>query len=186
MSPPELVSLLNEYLTEMTAIIQSAGGIIDKYEGDAIMAEFGAPLALSNHADLAVHAGLQMQRRMDELRQIWEKRGLPILRCRVGINSGSMIVGNMGSQQVCDYTVIGDAVNLASRLESANKFYRTHIMISEYTYTHLSSGMFRTRVLDVIKVQGKARAVKVLEVRGNRRTGRSNRAIVLSDVSPGV
>src|SRR4030095_7680896 len=119
MSASELVSLLNEYLTEMTAIILAHGGIIDKYEGDAIMAEFGVPLALSNHAELAVRAGLQMQRRLCELRQIWDKRGLPALQCRIGINTGPMIVGNMGSHQVFDYTVIGDAVNLASRLESA-------------------------------------------------------------------
>ena len=166
MSPTELVSLLNEYLSEMTEIILAHGGIIDKYEGDAIMAEFGAPLALPNHADLAVHAALAMQRRMGELRQEWETRGLPVLRCRVGINAGPMVVGNLGSHRVFDYTVLGDAVNLASRLENANKFYRTEIMISEDMYDQLSPGMFRTRVLDVIKVKGKSRAVKVLEVYG--------------------
>lgn len=166
MSPTELVSLLNEYLTEMTAIVLAQGGIIDKYEGDAIMAEFGAPLALANHAELAVRAGLQMQRRMQELRQVWEKRSLPMLRCRVGINTGSMLVGNMGSHQVFDYTVIGDAVNLASRLEGANKLYRTYMMIAESTYIQLTPGMFRTRVLDVIRVKGKTRAIKVFEVYG--------------------
>ena len=166
MAPAELVSLLNEYLTEMTTIILAQGGIIDKYEGDAIMAEFGAPLVLPNHAELAVRAALAMQRRLGELRPRWEKRGLPALRCRVGINTGPMVVGNMGSSQVFDYTVIGDAVNLASRLESANKLYRTYVMISEDTHSHLPPETFRTRVLDVIKVKGKSRAVKVFEVYG--------------------
>jgi adenylate cyclase len=166
MSPAELVGLLNEYLSEMTEIILAQGGIIDKYQGDAIMAEFGAPLAFSSHADTAVRAALTMQRRLRELRQAWEKRGLPALRCRIGINTGSMVIGNMGSHQVFDYTVLGDAVNLASRLESANKLYHTYLMISEFTYAYLSPNMFRTRVLDVIKVQGKSRAVKVLEVYG--------------------
>jgi adenylate cyclase len=166
MTPVALVDLLNEYLTEMTAIIFAHGGIIDKYEGDAIMAEFGAPLALPNHAELAVRTALAMQRRLEELRTVWEKRGLPALRCRMGINTGPMVVGNMGSNQVFDYTVLGDAVNLASRLESANKFYCTYVMISEDTHTHLPPGTFRTRVLDVIKVKGKSRAVKVFEVYG--------------------
>jgi adenylate cyclase len=166
MGPAELVSLLNEYLSEMTDIILLHQGIIDKYQGDAIMAEFGAPLALPNHADLAVRAALAMQRRLHYLRGEWDKRGLPALRCRVGINTGSMVVGNMGSRQVFDYTVMGDAVNLASRLESANKLYRTYVMISESTYDQLSPGMFRTRVLDVITVKGKSRAVKVFEVYG--------------------
>ncbi|MEW6669407.1 MAG: adenylate/guanylate cyclase domain-containing protein [Thermodesulfobacteriota bacterium] len=166
MTPAELVHLLNQYLTEMTEIVLAEGGIIDKYEGDAIMAEFGAPLPLPDHADKAVRAGLKMQRRLKELREIWKGQGLPELRCRVGINTGSMIVGNMGSNQVFDYTVIGDSVNLASRLEGANKRYNTYLMISESTLGYLTPGLFRTRVLDVIKVKGKTRAVKVFEVIG--------------------
>jgi adenylate cyclase len=166
MTPAELVHLLNQYLTEMTDIVLDEGGIIDKYEGDAIMAEFGAPLPLQDHADRAVRAGLRMQRRLKELREIWKTQGLPELRCRVGINTGSMIVGNMGSNQVFDYTVIGDAVNLASRLEGANKRYNTHLMISESTLGYLTPGLFRVRVLDVIKVKGKTKAVKVFEVIG--------------------
>ncbi len=166
LSPADLVSLLNEYLTEMTDIILAAGGIVDKYEGDAIMAEFGAPLMMPNHADMAVRAGLSMQRRLGELRQTWDKRGLPALKCRVGVNTGSMILGNMGSHQVFDYTVMGDAVNLASRLEGANKRYQTYMMISEFTYTYLSPDLFRARILDVIRVKGKSQAVKVFEVYG--------------------
>ncbi len=166
MSPSELVNLLNEYLTEMTGIILGEGGIIDKYQGDAIMAEFGVPIHAANNADMAVRAGLRMQRRLKELRQDWSGRNLPELRCRVGINTGMMIVGNMGSNQFSDYTVIGDAVNLASRLEGANKRYNTNLMVSESTHENLTPGMFKTRLLDVIKVKGKNRAVKVFEVYG--------------------
>jgi adenylate cyclase len=166
MAPTQLVQLLNRYLTEMTDIVLSEGGIIDKYEGDAIMAEFGAPIPLSDHADRAVRAGLRMKNRLKELSAQWAEDGLPELKCRVGINTGAMIVGNMGSRQVFDYTVIGDAVNLASRLEGANKRYNTSLMISEFTLAYLTPGLFRTRVLDVVKVMGKLKAVKVYEVYG--------------------
>ena len=166
MTPTELVHLLNEYLTEMTRIVLEEGGIVDKYEGDAIMAEFGAPLVLTDHADRAVRAGLRMQARLRELRRDWKERGLPEMRCRVGINTGPMVVGNMGSHQVLDYTVIGDAVNLASRLEGANRRYDTFLMISEFTRQNLTPGLFRTRILDVIRVKGKSEAVLVHEVLG--------------------
>ncbi len=164
--PARLVHLLNQYLTEMTAIILTNGGIIDKFEGDAIMAEFGAPLPMPDHAERAVRAGLEMQKRLQQLHPAWRNDGLPELRCRVGINTGPMIIGNMGSDQVFDYTVIGDAVNLASRLEGANKRYNTRLMISEYTQQALPQGIFRTRVLDVIKVKGKSKPVRVFEVYG--------------------
>ncbi len=164
MPPKELVKLLNHYLTEMTEIILAEGGIIDKFEGDAIMAEFGIPIPVLDHAERAVRAALKMQRRMRELRPIWAQDDLPELRCRIGINTGAMIVGNMGSHQVFDYTVIGDAVNLAARLEGANKNYNTELMISESTYSQLTPNKFKTRFLDEIKVKGKSRPIKVFEV----------------------
>lgn len=164
--PARLVQLLNLYLTEMTEVILSESGIIDKYEGDAIMAEFGAPIPLPDHADRAVRAGLRMQSRLKELNAQWGGEGLPELRFRVGINTGPMIVGNMGSRQVFDYTVIGDAVNLAARLEGANKRYNTCLMISESTMACLTPDRFRTRVLDVVKVKGRSTPVKVYEVYG--------------------
>ena len=170
-SPTQLVHLLREYLTDMTDIVLTHGGIIDKYEGDAVMAEFGAPLPVEDHAERAVMAGLNMQKRLVELREDWRSRGLPPLKCRVGINTGPMIVGNMGSEQVFDYTVLGDAVNLASRLEGANKRYNTYLMISESTHRCLPPDRFRTRVLDVIRVKGKSRAVKVFEVYGEASDG---------------
>lgn len=166
MTPTALVRLLNEYLTEMTTIVLEEGGIIDKYIGDAIMAEFGAPLPIPYHADLAVRTGLRMESRLRELRSKWIDEGFPELHCRVGINTGPMVVGNIGSSQVFNYTVIGDAVNLASRLEGANKHYKTLVMISEFTHAFLTPNMFRTRLLDVIRVQGKSQAVKVYEVYG--------------------
>jgi len=115
---------------------------------------------------MAVTAALKMQRRLQELRARWADRGLPELRCRIGINTGSVIIGNMGSDRVFDYTVIGDAANLASRLESANKQYHTFLMISETTFRALPPKRFRARMLDVIKVKGKSQAVKVFEVYG--------------------
>jgi len=166
LSPPELVSLLNDYLTEMTAIVLEQGGIIDKYIGDGIMAEFGAPIPIPHHADQAVRTALHMQRRLEELRPKWRQQSLPELRCRVGINTGPMVVGNIGSEQVFNYTVIGDAVNLASRLEGANKYYQTLVMISEFTYDCLTPHLFRTRLLDAVRVKGRSQPVKVYEVYG--------------------
>lgn len=166
MTPAELVGLLNAYLTEMTAIVLANGGIIDKYQGDAIMAEFGAPLPADDHADRAVATALQMQQRLVQLRRDWSDRGLPALQCRIGINTGPVILGNMGSDQVFDYTVMGDAVNLASRLEGANKNYGTFVMVSQFTHEQLTPGRFATRLLDVIKVKGKQQAVKVYHVYG--------------------
>jgi adenylate cyclase len=176
MLPAELVHLLNIYLTEMTDLVLEHGGIIDKYEGDAIMAEFGAPLDMPDHADMAVLTGLRMQHRLEQLNREWKERGLPEISCRIGINTGPMIVGNMGSNQVFDYTVIGDSVNLASRLEGANKHYRTRLMISEYTCRSLTPGRFKTRVLDVIKVKGKSEPVKVFEVYAEASEAISNEA----------
>ena len=150
----------------MTAIVLEQGGIIDKYIGDGIMAEFGAPLPIPHHADQAVRTALHMQRRLEELRPQWRQQGLPELSCRVGINTGTMVMGNIGSEQVFNYTVIGDAVNLAARLEGANKHYQTQVMISEFTYDYLTPNLFRTRLLDVIRVMGKSQPVKVYEVYG--------------------
>jgi adenylate cyclase len=164
--PQELVALLNTYLTEMTAIVLEQGGIIDKYIGDGIMAEFGAPLPIPHHADQAVRTALHMQRRLEELRPQWCQQGLPELSCRVGINTGTMVIGNIGSEQVFNYTVTGDAVNVAARLEGANKHYQTRVMISEFTYVYLTPNLFRTRLLDIIRVKGRSQPVKVYEVYG--------------------
>ena len=164
--PRQLVLLLNEYLSQMTRIILEEGGTIDKYIGDEIMAEFGAPLVSEHHADQAVSAALKMQIRLRDLRRTWAMKHLPALQCRIGIHTGSVIIGNMGSDRVFDYTVIGDAANLASRLEGANKRYNTYLMISESTHQALTPSRFLTRMLGVIKVKGREREVKVFEVYG--------------------
>lgn len=163
-NPQQLVKLLNEYFTEMTTIITNNGGMIDKYIGDAIMAEFGAPLYFEGHSLAATRAALQMQKKCDDLNKIWKQRGDPEIRARIGLNSGNVILGNMGSHQVFDYTVIGDSVNLASRLESAGKKYGCNILISESVYTGIVGSGIQTRLLDYIKVKGKTKPVKVFEV----------------------
>ncbi len=168
LSPAELVNLLNEYLTEMTEIVLAHDGIIDKYEGDAIMAEFGVPVHYDNHAFLSCSAALQMQKKLRYLRQKWQKENKPLLRARIGINTGEVIVGNMGSRNVFDYTVMGDHVNLGSRLEGANKFYGTYIMISEFTHEYVKDDFF-TRELDLIRVKGKEKPIKVFELIASKR-----------------
>ena len=166
MKSTDLVQLLNEYLTKMTDLIIKEKGTVDKYIGDAILAEFGAPIYMENHADAAVKTAINMQRKIDELNKTWSVKELPLIRSRIGINTGQVIIGNMGSERVFDYTVIGDPVNLAARLESANKRYKTLIMISEFTYNQIDKEKFKTRLLDIIKVKGKTKAVKVYEVCG--------------------
>jgi adenylate cyclase len=163
LTPSQLVQLLNDYLTEMTEIILQNNGIIDKYEGDAIMAEFGVPVHYDNHPFMACKSALEMQRKLKEMRDFWKKQNKPMLKARIGINTGEVIVGNMGSRNVFDYTVMGDHVNLGSRLEGANKFYGTNIMISEFTHEYVKD-QFYTRPLDLIKVKGKDQPINVYEL----------------------
>jgi adenylate cyclase len=166
LTPSDLVALLNEYLTAMCEVILAHDGIIDKFEGDAIMAEFGVPITCPDHADQACLSALDMQRRLTALREKWKAEKKPELKMRVGINTGVAVVGNMGSRDVFDYTVIGDSVNLGARLEGANKFFSTQILISEYTREHLQS-TFYTRMLDTLQVKGKAEPVGVYELFGS-------------------
>lgn len=173
LTPVQLVHLLNEYLTAMTDIITKYDGIIDKYEGDAIMAEFGAPLQDDEHAVKACYAALEMQEKLVEMRVKWRKEGRPELYARAGINSGNVVLGNMGSESVFDYTVMGDNVNLASRLEGANKEYGSYVMISEWTQEFAKEAVI-TRELDLIRVKGKEKPVKVFEVLARTSTGISS------------
>jgi len=167
LTPRKLVSLLNEYLTEMSEVIHQYNGVIDKFEGDAIMAEFGVPVSFPDHAKAACNAALEMQRRLRKLKARWTKEGKPALSARVGINTGEVIVGNMGSRHLFDYTVMGDHVNLGSRLEGANKNYKTKIMISEFTHSELDDE-FYTRPLDLIRVKGKQKPIEVFELIGTK------------------
>jgi adenylate cyclase len=163
--PEGLVELLNEYLDEMTGIVLKHEGTLDKYEGDAIMAFWGAPIPQKDHALRTCLASLDMQKRLAALRPKWKKEGRPALEVRIGVNTGTMIVGNMGGRDRFDYTVIGDSVNLASRLEGANKQYGSNIMISDFTYQHVR-GKVLVRELDLIQVKGKTEPVKVWELLG--------------------
>jgi len=163
LSPQELVSELNQYLSLMTDAVGKYGGILDKYEGDAVMAEFGAPLPDEQHALKACQCALEMQKAIEELgeRRIGGKSF--VFRTRIGINTGLVVIGNIGSREVFDYTVIGDTVNLASRLEQANKHFGTLIMISESTYEKVKQEM-TARELDLIRVKGRTTPVKVYEL----------------------
>ncbi len=170
LTPKALVELLNEYLTAMTEIILEEGGIIDKYQGDAIMAEFGAPVPLKDHPVRACRAALRMSATLARLREKWKEEGKPLLEARVGINTGEMLVGNLGSHRIMDYTVMGDQVNLASRLEGTNKLYDTEVMVSEFTWEAVKDHMVG-RELDRIRVKGKNEPVRIFEILAARSNG---------------
>lgn len=167
MSPLNVVSLLNEYLTAMTEIIFRFDGLLDKYEGDAIMAVFGAPVDQSDHAIRACRCAIENQKALARLREKWKKEGKPEIRARIGINTGVVVVGNMGSTMRFDYTVIGDNVNLAARLETGNKIFNTEILVSQETATLAESAIISRR-LARLKVAGKTNLVNVYEVLADR------------------
>jgi adenylate cyclase len=164
-SPETLVRLLNDYLTVMTQVVFRHHGLLDKYIGDGIMAVYGAPLRQPDHAYQACHTALDMMGALGTLRAQWKDRGLPSLNIGIGINTGTMVVGNMGSELRFDYTVMGDGVNLASRLEGANKEYGTNILISEATWSQVKDRL-ATRELDLIRVRGKAQQTRIFEMLG--------------------
>ncbi len=165
LQPEEVVSLLNEYLTAMSDIILAHNGTLDKYEGDAIMAFWGAPLTLENGALDACRAALAMRVKVEKMHVVWKAEGKPEFPIRIGINTGDMIVGNMGSTTRFDYTVIGDSVNIASRLEGANKEYGTTVMISERTASFVKRELF-CREVDEVMVIGRSQPIRVLEPLG--------------------
>ena len=161
--PQELIALLNDYLTEMTDIILKYEGTVDKFEGDAIICFFGAPLPCEDHAEQACLAAIDMQDRLSELREEWRAKGRPQLYARIGINTGPMIVGNMGARQIEDYTIMGDAVNLAARIEGLGRQYGTGTLIGESTYTE-AQDKIEGRELDTISMRAMPEPVTVYEV----------------------
>jgi adenylate cyclase len=165
LSPEQVVSLLNEYLTPMTRIILNNGGTLDKYMGDAIMAFFGAPVAQDDHPRRAVLAAIRMREELVSLNREWARRGLPAVHSGIGINTGAMAVGNMGSTMIFDYTVIGDHVNLGSRLEGLTKTYGVEIVVSEHTEARVRDS-FRLREIDRVRVKGKDEPVRIFELMG--------------------
>jgi len=168
LSPEELVRILNEYLTAMTDVVFKYDGLLDKYIGDAIMAVFGAPLDQPDHALRACRTGIEMMSELRRLREKWAAEGRPDINIGVGINTGDMVVGNMGSQMRFDYTVMGDSVNLASRLEGTNKEYGTNIIISEFTHEIIKDELF-CRELDAVRVKGKKLPIRIFELLGDRK-----------------
>jgi len=164
--PEEIVHMLNEYFTRMVEIVFRHKGTVDKFVGDMVMALFGAPLDDPQHADHAVEAALDMLAELRQLNEKWVADGLNVqVDIGIGVNTGPMIAGNIGSDQIMSYTVIGDAVNLGSRLESLNKQYSTHIIISDETRQRLT-GQYVFRPLGDVVVKGKTKPVAIFEVIG--------------------
>jgi adenylate cyclase len=165
LGPVELVAFLNEYLTAMTDIVMRRKGLLDKYIGDAVMAVFGAPYPYAEHALEACRTAYEMQLALKDLNAGWMGRGLPEVAIGVGVNTGEMVAGNMGSRDRFNYTVIGDDVNLASRLEGLNKVYGTRIIISASTQA-LIGEQFWTRTVDLVRVMGREEPVEIFELLG--------------------
>jgi adenylate cyclase len=165
MSPRELVELLNEHLSEMTEIVFQHRGTLDKYIGDSIMAFWGAPYPQPDHPANACRAGLAMLKTLEAMRARAEAAGRPLINIGIGINTGPVLVGNMGSRRRFNFTIMGDNVNLASRLEGLNKTFGTRLIISESTYEAVQNEMM-VRELDLIRVKGKQKPVKIYELLG--------------------
>lgn len=168
LSPEDVVALLNPYLEAMSKVIYKHGGTVDKYEGDAIIAFFGEPVPFKDHAVRSLRASLDMRVALDELRKQWEKEGRPNqIEMGIGINSGEVFVGLLGSAQRINYTVIGDNANLASRLQDLTKTYAWPILISESTYQQVKDE-FETEFADAVTVKGKTKPVNVYKVIGRK------------------
>ncbi len=163
MASDQLVMFMNEYLTAMHDVVNQYDGTIDKYIGDAVMAFFGAPIALPDHAERCCRTALGMIARLNQLNIIWRDLGLPMIEIGVGINTGEVHVGNMGSIKRFDYTVMGDNVNLASRLEGLNKHYGTTILVGPNTYAAVKE-RFLFRQLDMVRVKGKHKPVVIYQL----------------------
>ena len=162
-TPTELTEFLKKYMTELTDIILKNNGMLDKYIGDSIVALFGAPIQYENHPENACISAIKMKIRAKIISESFSNHNFKTTFTRIGINTGDMIVGNMGSEQLFDYTGIGDNMNLASRLEGLNKFYGTQILISESTKVKISDLML-VREIDKVAVKGKTQGVRVYEL----------------------
>jgi adenylate cyclase len=161
LSPTQLKDLMNHFLTPMTRIIFEQRGTIDKYIGDMIMAFWGAPLKEPDHARRALDAAVAMLQKLEDMGEEFEARGFPRLNIGIGINTGIMNVGNMGSEYRRAYTVLGDSVNLGSRLESLTKYYKVPLIVGEETRRGQEDYLFRQ--LDRVRVKGKSRPVDIYQ-----------------------
>jgi class 3 adenylate cyclase len=167
--PPDmLVHHLSEYLTVVADCLHRTGATVDQYIGDAVLAFWNAPEPVTDHAHRACEAALAAQAAIHDLNRQWQERGLALsFRTRIGINSGLAIVGNIGSDDRMSYTAIGDQVNLTSRLEGANKFYGTSVLLSQHTHDQLRAGRFVTRCVDQLVAYGKTVPIRVYELLGH-------------------
>lgn len=177
LTPEALVDLLNIYLGAMTDLVFESDGTLDKYIGDAIMAFWGAPLPQTDHAVRACGTALKMITDLRSLNERLKQQGLPTLDIGIGINTGPMVVGNMGSARRLNYTLMGDNVNLGSRLEGLNKKYGSHIIASELTMAAVGN-LFVARELDLVRVKGKLLPVRIYEIVGTRETGAPWKALI--------
>jgi adenylate cyclase len=160
LEPEQIAIIINKYLTAMAKVIMMHGGTVDKYIGDAVMAFWGAPLEDKHHAQRALKAASEMQDAMVELQTLAHSLGIESLSLRIGLHTGTAVIGNMGSEDRFDYTALGDTVNLASRLEGVNKYYGTEILLSEVTAIK-ANAMPKLRVVDWVRVKGKQEVVKL-------------------------
>jgi class 3 adenylate cyclase len=167
MPPEDLILLLNDYLGAMTNEVIEHQGILDKYIGDAIMAFWGAPFCKGNHALLACQTAIKMQNKLEELRPIWKSQNKPEINARIGVSTGDMIVGNLGSEHARDYTCIGDTVNYGARLEGLNKYYGTKIIVDNYTRIQAAGGI-EVRELDTVVVKGRSKGSPIFELIGEQ------------------
>jgi len=163
LNPDDITHLLNIYLSAMTQIVYEHQGMLDKYVGDELMAVYGAPLKTEHHTLDACRTAIAMIQKLETVRKEWSQHGVEDLNIGIGIHTGDMIVGNMGSEKIFDYTVIGDAVNLGSRLQGINKIYGTQIIVSETVYQQIHE-QIACRELDDIRVRGLKRSVKIYEL----------------------
>jgi adenylate cyclase len=163
----QLIALLNEYLTTMVEVVFKFEGTLDKFIGDAVMAFWGAPMPQEDHASRAVLCAIEMHEELEKLKAKWRAEGKRVFNIGIGVNTGEMTVGNMGSKQKMEYTVIGDSVNLGSRLESLNKEYKTRMIISESTY-EVVKDIVEAEPLGTVKVKGKHKAVNIYAVYGKK------------------
>lgn len=185
MTPGELVTLMNDYLSAMTDIVEGHGGYVDKYIGDSIVAVFGAPADDPGHAGNAVHAALKCRDKLDELNRTHPAFSGRRLSHRIGLNTGEAVVGNIGSHRRFNYTVMSDAVNVASRLEGANKYLGTSIMASEMTVAQ-TGGTFAWRELDAIRVKGRGEPVRIYEPLAERGAETSDQASAATAYAEGL
>jgi class 3 adenylate cyclase len=172
LQPEEVVAILNEYFKEMSEGIFRWEGTLDKFIGDEIMAFWGAPIEQPNHAELAVRCALDISKRLDDLQKKWRGEGTPVIDCGIGINTGEVLVGNIGVEgKKMDYTIIGDAVNLASRVEKLTRHYKSRIIVTEHTMEHIreavdSNKMSNVNITDIaeVKVKGKEKGVRIYKL----------------------